>query len=277
MGNVIDLRSLNIRTIVVKGVSVRLISLISHRDELTELCGDIGSAFILVNTTEKIYTRCGPEFGSREDSIALIVCALYGLFTSVEKFRTLLADSFKALGFTPIRYYCGIWMRLWTSADGYDYVCTHVDDFKIVAHFPEYWLNLIKKRSLVKQRGPPKYYVGNDYWFEEMEGLWTMGWSTYTKEAVYRIEKIRGGGSLQRIHTLTSGWLSSWAWPISVVGWTGTPILLNFAWYITMVQYNWTFSYLYCGQLVGTIWTVSTRGIYVIVFAYLRLFDFFPK
>ena len=53
------------------------------------------------------------------------------------------------------------------SEKGYDYVCTHVDDFKIVARQPEHWLNLIKKRFLVKQSGLPEYYLGNNYWYEE--------------------------------------------------------------------------------------------------------------
>ena len=78
-------------------------------------------------------------------------------------------------------------MRMRVTADGYAYICTHVDDFKIVAKSPEHWLNLIKKRFLVKQSGPPEYYLGNDYRFEEKEGLWTMSCNTYAKESVQMI------------------------------------------------------------------------------------------
>ena len=45
---------------------------------------------------------------------------------------------------------------------------------------------------LVKKSGPPEYYLGNDYRYEEKEGLWTMGCTTYAKEAVRRIEEIKG-------------------------------------------------------------------------------------
>ena len=86
MGNVVDPRGLSTRATVVKGISVRLLSLIAHRDKLKELCGDIGNAFIQADTNEKIYTRCGPEFGCRKGSVALIVRALYGLCTSAERF-----------------------------------------------------------------------------------------------------------------------------------------------------------------------------------------------
>ena len=75
MGNVVDPRGLATRATVVKGISVRLLSLIAHRDGLTELCGDIGKAFIQADTKEKIYTRCGPEFGkivAKSPNIGLI-------------------------------------------------------------------------------------------------------------------------------------------------------------------------------------------------------------
>ena len=84
LGNKVDSCGLSTRATVVKGISVRLLSIIAHRDNLKELCGDIGNAFIQAKTNEKIYTRCGSAFGSREGCIAIIVRALYGLTTSAE-------------------------------------------------------------------------------------------------------------------------------------------------------------------------------------------------
>lgn len=192
LGNKVDPRGLSTRATVVKGISVRLLSLIAHRDGLTELCGDIGNAFIQAETQEKIYTRCGTEFGDKAGCIALIVRALYGLTTSAERFRTLLADYLRSIGFVPTRYDRDVWMRLRESNDGYDYICTHVDDFKIVARDPEHWMNKIKERFLVKSGGPPDYYLGNDFRWEDSEKLWTVGSLTYTKEAIRRIEEIVG-------------------------------------------------------------------------------------
>lgn len=67
MGNLVDPRGLSTQATVVKGISVRLLSVIAHRDGLTELCGDIGNAFIQAKTNEKVYTRCGPVSAIRKD------------------------------------------------------------------------------------------------------------------------------------------------------------------------------------------------------------------
>ena len=64
--------------------------------------------------------------------MTVITRALYGLTTSAERFRTLLADFLRSTGFTPSRYDKDMWMRLRDEKDGYDYICTHVDDFKLL-------------------------------------------------------------------------------------------------------------------------------------------------
>jgi hypothetical protein len=38
--------------------------------------------------------------------------------------------------------------------DGYDYICSHVDDFKIVAKEPERWRDQISSLFLLKSIGP---------------------------------------------------------------------------------------------------------------------------
>jgi hypothetical protein len=48
---------------VVKGISVRFLDLIVHRDGLRTLCDNIGNAFITADCLEKIYSIAGPEFG----------------------------------------------------------------------------------------------------------------------------------------------------------------------------------------------------------------------
>jgi hypothetical protein len=42
-------------------------------------------------------------------------------------------------------------MWLCKMKDSYDYVCTHVDDFKIVAKEPEQWHDQISSLFLLKQ------------------------------------------------------------------------------------------------------------------------------
>ena len=74
------------------------------------------------------------------------------------------------------------------SSDGYDYICTHVDDFKIMARDPERWKPHISAAFLLKSIGPPSYYLGNDYNFSSEENAWVLSCATYIKECIRRLE-----------------------------------------------------------------------------------------
>ena len=187
-GHTVDPMGVNSRSTVVKGISVRLLDLIAHRDNLQVLCGDIGNAFITADCMEKIYSRAGPEFGDREGSILVFQKALYGLRSSSRAFRTHFADFLRSLGFFATRYDRDVWMRLRDDKSGYDYVCTHVDDFKIVARDPDRWKTQIAAAFLLKSVGPPSYYLGNDYNFSVQENAWVISCGTYIKECIRRIE-----------------------------------------------------------------------------------------
>jgi len=191
-GSTVDPRGLSTRATVVKGISVRLLDIIAESQGLRVLTGDVGNAFIQANTAERVYTRVGPEFGEHDGKIALIVKALYGLTTSAERFRTLLADFLRTIGFIPSRYDRDVWMRLRDDLSGYSYICTHVDDFKVVCTNPEMWIDRIASVFLVKSHGPRDYYLGNDYFYHEDMDVWTYGTKTYTKEALARVERIFG-------------------------------------------------------------------------------------
>ncbi|KAI2510964.1 Reverse transcriptase (RNA-dependent DNA polymerase) [Fragilaria crotonensis] len=187
-GHMVDPMGITTRSTVVKGISVRLLDLIAHRDGLQILCGDIGNAFITADCLEKIYSRAGPEFGEREGSILILKKALYGLRSSSRAFRAHFADFLRAMGFSASRYDRDVWMREREEHDGYDYVCTHVDDFKIVARDPDRWKDQIAAAFLLKSVGPPAYYLGNDYNFSKDENAWVLGCATYIKECIRRIE-----------------------------------------------------------------------------------------
>ena len=81
---------------------------------------------------EKVYSYAGPEFGQREDSVLIIRKALYGLKSSSRAFGQYFAEFLRGCGFKPTRYDRDVWMRLRDTQDGDDYICTHVDDFKVV-------------------------------------------------------------------------------------------------------------------------------------------------
>ena len=95
--------------------------------------------------------------------MAITTRALYGLTTSAERFRTLLADYLRSLGLIQSRYDRDLWMRLRDKKDGHDYICTNVDDFKVVTKDADNWLNKISHNFLVKSHGARSYYLGNDY------------------------------------------------------------------------------------------------------------------
>ena len=187
-GHLVDPRGVNTRSTVVKGVSVRLLDLIAHRDKLKIVCGDVGNAFVTAPCLEKVYSRAGPEFGEQQDAVMILVKALYGLRSSSRAFRGHFADFLKSLGFRSCRYDHDVWMRLRDDHSGYDYLCTHVDDFKIVAADPDRWIEHIKAVFHLKSVGPPSYYLGNDYTWSPSEEAWVLGCSTYIKERIRRLE-----------------------------------------------------------------------------------------
>jgi hypothetical protein len=64
---------------VVSRDSVRIALLMAALNNLDILAADIGNAYLNADCREKIWTVAGPEFGSDEGAVMLIVKALYGL------------------------------------------------------------------------------------------------------------------------------------------------------------------------------------------------------
>ena len=62
-GHLVDPHGISTCSTIVKGVSVCLLDVIAHRDNLKVLCGDVGNAFVTAPCLEKVYSRAGPEFG----------------------------------------------------------------------------------------------------------------------------------------------------------------------------------------------------------------------
>ena len=122
----------------------------------------------------------------------MIVRALYGLTISAERFRTILADFLRTLGFTPSRYDRNIWIRLRNNKTEYDYICTCVDDFKLVVKNPSTWIDRIESAFVFKENRPRNDYLGNDYIYHDGQDMWKYGCKTYVKEAVSKVERIYG-------------------------------------------------------------------------------------
>ena len=59
-----------------------MLQIIAINENLRIFTSDIGNAFVQAFTKEKVYSRCGKEFGRREGCVVRIQKALYGLATS---------------------------------------------------------------------------------------------------------------------------------------------------------------------------------------------------
>ena len=176
------------RSTIVKGVRVRLLDVIAHRDNLKMYCGDVGNVFVTAPCLEKVYSRAGPEFGDCHDSIMVLMKALYGLWSSSRTFRGHFADFLQSMGFHSVCYDCDVWMWICEDRTGYDYICTHMDDFKIVARDPDHWLTQISGVFLLKSTGPPSYYLGIDYVRSHPRtlGFWVVPHTSRNASAIWR-------------------------------------------------------------------------------------------
>ena len=83
-------------------------------------------------------------------------------------------------------------MSLHDPKDYFDYISTHVDIFKVVAKYPQMWIDRIVTVLLVKEHGPRNYYLGNNYTHHDGQDTWTNGMNTHAKEAVARVERLYG-------------------------------------------------------------------------------------
>ena len=158
--------------------------------KMSQLCGDVGNAYVNATTNEKVYARAGPEFGEHEGCIVIIIKALYGLCSSSERWHSHFSNTLHSFNFKPTRFDNDVWIRLNEDGKSYEYVCTHSDDFMITSHSPEKIMAQLESVYKIKDssKGPPTYYLGHDY----KKGRWCIGCKKYLNEAIKRIEKLFG-------------------------------------------------------------------------------------
>ena len=197
-GHLVDAMDHNVYSSTVKGISVKLLHVVSHKQKLEQLCGDVSLAFVNAFTNEKVFAIAGEEFGEYKDCTVIIRKALYGLSSSAERWHSHFSDSLRSLGFVPTRYDNDVWIKLNDNGKTYDYICTHVDDFMICSKSAKNIMDCIEGMYTVKGIGPPKYYLGNDY-KKDKKGRWCIGCKKYLKEAIKRVEGIYGNLKKERI------------------------------------------------------------------------------
>lgn len=66
------------------------------------------------------------------------------------------------MGFKSSSFNHGDWIIKIPTGNRYDYICTHVDDFEIIADETYEYLLCISDVLFVKTNSPCEYYLGNN-------------------------------------------------------------------------------------------------------------------
>jgi hypothetical protein len=147
--------------------------------------------------------ECGKEIAGQ---IVIIRKALYGLVSSSERWHSHFADTIRGLGFVPTRSDADVWIRLSKDKRRYEYICTHVDDFMIVAKHPASIMKDLQDIYTINDDSisEPDYYLGNDY-KKDRKGRWCIGCKKYLKEALLRVEQMYSTSLKKFSIPMTSG------------------------------------------------------------------------
>ena len=179
---------------VVSNDSVRTIMFLAKLNKLKICAADIGSAYLMAETKEKIVTKLGPGFGDWTNKTVVVHKALYGLLGSCAQFHTHLSKNLLKLGFKPSYADSNIWMK--EKEDHYEYIGVYIDDLVVVSKDPMSILNMLKKPVgpyELKGVGTPEYYLGGDvnikYVEDEIDYLETNA-RTYIKRICGKLEEL---------------------------------------------------------------------------------------
>ena len=91
--------------------TVRLALLYAALNGLKVSSADIMNAYLTAPTTQKLWTKCGPEFGVDSGKRALIKRALYGNKAAGRDFRNHLRSCMEHLQYLPCLADPDLWMR----------------------------------------------------------------------------------------------------------------------------------------------------------------------
>ena len=145
---------------------------------------------------EKIWTKAGPEFGSDEGSVMIILRALYELKSSGAAFRSLLANQLHDIGYKSTKGGPDVWIRPAIKCDGYEYyemVLLYVGNIFVIFLNPLDTFNRIQEKFKFKndEVKPPSMYLGAKLEYKIFNGMmcWTISSDKYINAAIDNIEK----------------------------------------------------------------------------------------
>ena len=205
---------------VVSRESVRIAFTLAALNGLDILGADCEGAYLNAPTREKLYTKCGPEFGPElQGRWAIIRRALYGSKSAAASWRATISGIIEQLGFKMCRADNDVWMREGVNAAGmevWEYVLVYSDDLLIVALHPNEIAAKIDQHCKLKEgsvKTPDQYLGANVGMMTLADGnaYWYMSSDSYTKAALENVEIWMKKKGLRGLPTRTacvfpSGW-----------------------------------------------------------------------
>ena len=137
-GHTVDAPATLTYTSVVSREAVRIALTLAALNDLEVKASDIENAYLTAPCSEKLWLRCGPEFGPHAGKQAIIVRALYGLKSAGSSFRNHLAECMCTLGWSSCLADQDLWHKPMTRPeDGFEYyayMLLYVDDALCISH-----------------------------------------------------------------------------------------------------------------------------------------------
>jgi hypothetical protein len=103
---------------VVSRDSVRLAFMLAALNGLDALAADAEGAYLNAPSREKLYMKCGIEFGEFKGRIAIVWRALYGTKSATASWRATISKVIEGLGFTMCKADNDVWMRKGVNSAG---------------------------------------------------------------------------------------------------------------------------------------------------------------
>ena len=189
-GNRVDSTGVESSMTVIQGHHSRALMTVGRKNGQKIWCSDLAAAYLHAVTEERVYLKCGIEWGPEyEGRIGLVQKCIYGLVGSGAGFHKHVFEQMHRLGFRPSEADPDIWLRLDKKNDVYDYVGFYSDDFLTISHHPEEIAKEIASLFTVKTAGPlgGNSYLGADIIMSNDNYYCSA--SSYIKEAVERLQR----------------------------------------------------------------------------------------
>ncbi len=181
---------------VVSRESVRIAFLLAALNDLDIWAADCEGAYLNAKTREKLYTRCGPEFGENAGRYAILVRALYGSKSAAASWRATISKVIEELGYEMCRADNDVWMKKGPNCSGtivWTYILVYSDDLLVIAAKPKDVLDMIGRHFKLKDGSVkrPTQYLGADIGKHSLPNgyAWFQSPDSYVKEAITNVER----------------------------------------------------------------------------------------